>query len=183
MAAENTTGHTEVPSSGHGGGFPPFQKQTFPSQLFWLAIFFIALYVIASRLALPRVGGIIDKRKAQIDGDLAEANRLRGAADEALASYEKALADARARAQTIAGEMREKLQAEADKERKLLEERLNARLADAEKAIGATKAAAMANVRGIAVDAAAAIVTRLTGTSAPAAKVAAAVDAALKRAE
>jgi hypothetical protein len=39
----------------------------------------------------------------------------------------------------------------------------------------------MANVRGIATDAAAAIVTRLTGVTAPGSTVTAAVDAALKR--
>ena len=39
----------------------------------------------------------------------------------------------------------------------------------------------MANVRGIAVDAAAAIVERLIGTAPPAPAVAAAVDEALKR--
>ena len=54
-------------------------------------------------------------------------------------------------------------------------------LAEAEKQIAATKTAAMANVRGIAVDAAAAIVERLIGTAPPAPAVAAAVDEALKR--
>jgi F-type H+-transporting ATPase subunit b len=62
-----------------------------------------------------------------------------------------------------------------------VEAQLNARLADAEKSIAATKAAAMTNVRGIATEAAAAIVTRLTGVTAPQPGVAAAVDAVLKR--
>jgi F-type H+-transporting ATPase subunit b len=97
-----------------------------------------------------------------------------------MAAYEKALADARSRAQTIASETRDRLQAEADKNRKTLEDQLAARLADAEKSIAATKSAAMANVRGIATDAAAAIVTKLTGTTAPGPTVGAAVDAVLK---
>ena len=58
---------------------------------------------------------------------------------------------------------------------------LNIRLADAETAILATKTAAMANVRGIAMEAAAAIVTRLTGVAIPEPAVATAVDAVLKR--
>ena len=64
----------------HGGAkpaFPPFQKETFASQLIWLALFFIGLYVLMSRVALPRVGGIIAARSATIEGDLAEANRLK----------------------------------------------------------------------------------------------------------
>ena len=48
--------------------------------------------------------------------------------------------------------------AEADERRKLLEGKLNEKLAEAEKTIAATKSAAMANVRGIATDAASAIV-------------------------
>jgi F-type H+-transporting ATPase subunit b len=179
MAAETTTAHTEAPG-GHGS-FPPFDRETFPSQLFWLVVCFVLLYLITARLVQPRVAGIMDSRKNRISGDLAEASRLKTEAEQAIAAYEKALADARTRAQTIASETRDRLQAEAERNRKSLEQQLNARLAEAEKTIAATKSAAMANVRGIATEAAAAIVTRLTGVAAPDAKVTAAVDAALKR--
>jgi F-type H+-transporting ATPase subunit b len=179
MAAETTTAHTEVPG-GHGT-FPPFDRVTFPSQLFWLVICFAALYLITARLVQPRVAGIMDSRKNRIAGDLAEASRLRAESEQAMAAYEKALADARTRAQTIAAETRDRLQAEADRNRKSLEEQLNGRLAEAERTIAATKSAAMANVRGIATEAAAAIVTRLTGVTAPGSTVTAAVDAVLKR--
>ena len=179
MAAETTTAHTEAPG-GHGV-FPPFDRVTFPSQLFWLVICFALLYLITARLVQPRVAGIIDSRKNRIAGDLAEASRFRAESEQAMATYEKALADARTRAQTIASETRDRLQAEADRNRKSLEEQLNARLAEAEKQITATKSAAMSNVRGIATEAAAAIVTRLTGVTAPEPAVTAAVDAVLKR--
>jgi len=179
--AETTTAHTETPGSPHKAPFPPFERETFPSQLFWLAICFIALYVMTARLVRPRVGGIIESRSRRIADDLAEASRLKGESEAALAAYEKALADARARAQAIASETRDKLHAEADRNRKALEDQLAVKLADAEKAIAATKSAAMANVRGIAAEAAAAIVTRLTGVTAPEPTVGAAVDAVLKR--
>ena len=58
----------------------------------------------------------------------------------------------------MASETRDKLVADADKNRKALEDRLDARLAEAEKTIAATKTAAMTNVRGIAVETTAAIV-------------------------
>lgn len=169
---------TEVP---HKSGFPPFQKETFASQLVWLAITFVALYLLISRIAIPRIGGIIEARDKRIAGDLADAQRLKSDSEAALAAYEKALADARNRAQVIGGEIRDKLHAEAEENRKALEARLNVQLAEAEKTIAATKSAAMTNVRGIAVDAAAAIVERLIGTTPPAPAVAAAVDDALKR--
>ena len=71
--------------------------------------------------------------------------------------------------------------AEGEERRKALEAKLNAQLAEAEKPIAATKSAAMANVRGIAVDAAAAIVERLIGMAPPAPPSRPAVDEALKR--
>ena len=175
-----TDAHTEHP----GGGkpqFPPFNKETFASQLVWFAVFFIALYVLISRFAIPRLGGIIEARRDRVEGDLAEANRLKGQSDAALASYEKSLADARGRAQALANETREKLNAEADKARHALEAQLNVKLAEAEKTISATKTTAMANVRGIAVDTAATIVQRLIGTTPTGSAVEAAVAEALKR--
>jgi F-type H+-transporting ATPase subunit b len=174
-----TTAHTEVPGGGKPA-FPPFNKDTFASQLIWFAIFFIALYFIIGRLAIPQIGGIIEARGRRVADDLAEANRLKEQSDEALKGYEKSLADARGRAQALAAEMREKLNAEAEDARRTIEAELNARLAKAEGTIAATKAAAMANVEGIAVETAAAIVERLIGTTPSNQAVAGAVSEALK---
>jgi F-type H+-transporting ATPase subunit b len=175
-----TDAHTEHP----GGGkpqFPPFNKETFASQLVWFVIFFVALYVLIGRFAIPRLGGIIEARRGRIEGDLAEANRLKEQSDAALKAYEKSLADARNRAQMLANETRDKLNAEAEEARKKLETELNSKLAEAEKTIATTKTAAMAHVRGIAVDTASAIVQRLIGTAPSGSAVEAAVADALKR--
>ncbi len=176
--AKGTTAHTEAEGGGHS--FPPFQRETFASQLVSLAIAFVALYLIVSKIALPRVGGVLDARQKKIEGDLAEAQRLKDESETALKAYESELADARSRAQAISAENREKLNAASEAERKRLEERLAAKLADAEKAIASTRAAAMSNVRGIAADAAGAIVQRLTGMAPDGKSVDAAVDASLK---
>jgi F-type H+-transporting ATPase subunit b len=165
---------------GHKAPFPPFQKDTFASQLVSLLIAFVALYLIVSRLALPRVGGVIDARQNAIEGDLSEAQRLKDESEAALKAYESELAAARSRAQAISSETREKLNAAAEAERKTLEEQLAVKLANAEKTIASTREAAMRNVRGIAADAAAAIVQRLTGVAPEAALVDSAVDASLK---
>jgi F-type H+-transporting ATPase subunit b len=177
--AEGTTAHTEA-DGGHGGAFPPFEADTFASQLVSLLIAFVALYLIVSRIALPRVGKTIDDRQNAIDGDLAEAQKLKDASDGALKAYETELASARSRAQAIGAETRDKLNAAAEAERKTLEERLATKLADAEKTIAATRTSAMSNVRGIAADAAAAIVKQLSGITPDGQAVGAAVDASLK---
>jgi F-type H+-transporting ATPase subunit b len=176
---QKTGAHTEA-DGGHSGGFPPFDSSTFASQLVSLAIAFVALYLIVSRIALPRVGSVIDARQNAIEGDLAAAQKLKDESDAALKAYESELAAARARAQAISNETREKLNAASEVERKGLEEKLSARLADAEKQIAATREAAMRNVRGIAADAAGAIVQRLTGTLPDGKTVNGAVDASLK---
>ena len=176
----HSTSTEHVPKGEHGGGFPPFNSQTFASQLIWLAIAFILLYVLMAKWALPQVGRVIENRQKRIAGDIAEAGRLKEQSDAAVVAYEKALADARGRAQTIANETREKQAAAADAARKRIEDQLNVKLAEAEKAIAATKQAAMANVRAVAEDAAAAIVERLIGSAPSKKAVAAAVADVLK---
>ena len=177
--AKGTTAHTEA-DGGHKAPFPPFQKDTFASQLVSLLIAFVALYLIVSRIALPRVGSVIDERQNKIEGDLADAQKLKDQSDSALKAYENELAAARSRAQAIGAETREKLNAASEAERKTLEQQLSVKLAEAEKTIASTREAAMGNVRGIAADAAAAIVQRLTGILPDGKSVDSAVDASLK---
>ena len=176
----NTISSIDHIPAGERKNFPPFDKSTFASQLIWFAIFFVMLYVIIARLAIPRIGGLIEARRGRVEGDLAEANRLKEQSDAALQAYEKSLADARSRAQTLGNETRDKLNAAAEEARKKLEAELNARLAEAEKTIAATKAAAMSNVQAIAIDTAAAIVQRLIGAAPAGHAVEAAVADALK---
>src|SRR5437868_5023398 len=98
-ATTASSGTSHGTGDAHGkGGFPPFQSETFASQLVSFAIAFILLYVIVSRFALPQVGGIIDKRQSVIDNDLAEAQRLKSESDAAIKAYETELATARANA-------------------------------------------------------------------------------------
>lgn len=173
--------HTETPGAPHKEQFPPFNSETFASQLLWLAITFVALYLIAAKLALPRVGAILEARRDRIAGDLGEAQRLKTESDAALAAYEQSLADARGRAQALANQRREKENAEAEATRKSLEQKLHDQLAEAEAAIAKTKSAAMANVHGIAADAATSIVARLVGTTPSTDAARAAVGDVLKR--
>jgi F-type H+-transporting ATPase subunit b len=179
--AQPITSMEHIPASEHGKGFPPFATETFVSQFVWLVLIFVALYVLMSRIALPRVESIFAARQQHRENDLAEAQRLRDESDAAIAAYEKALADARGRAQTLANETREKHAAEAEARRKELDATLATRIAEAEKVIAAQRTAAMANVQTIAVEAAATLVERLIGKAPPTAEVAGAVADRLKR--
>jgi F-type H+-transporting ATPase subunit b len=178
-AQAQTKANTET-QGGTKAPFPPFNSETYASQVIWLVIAFIALYVLLSRLALPRVASIFAARSGKMQGDLAAAERLRVESEAAIAAYEKALADARARAQEIASATRADFAAKSEARKKELESALARKLADAERQVETTKKAAMANVRGIAGDAAAAIVKRLIGTEPDKQKLDRALDAALQ---
>src|SRR6188768_3181036 len=82
--------------------FPPFDASTFASQLLWFAITFGVLYYLMAKVALPRLAGIIDGRRDRIAADLDAAERLKGESQEAARNYEKALAQARSNASSIA---------------------------------------------------------------------------------
>jgi F-type H+-transporting ATPase subunit b len=172
---------THAATEAHGGahedvGFPPFATETFGGQLLWLAITFAVLYTLMSRLVLPRLTGIIENRRAMIAKDLDDAAAMKTRAEEAGTAYDKALAEAKGRAQALAQETRAKLSAESDARRKALEADLNVRLAESEATITARKAEAMGHVRGIARDTASAIIERLTGRAPAPQSVEAALD-------
>ncbi|MFG1401698.1 F0F1 ATP synthase subunit B [Xanthobacter sediminis] len=196
QAAHAETAAPATPASGHATGaapaagqenvvdehavhFPPFDVTTFPSQLLWLAITFGLLYLLMSRVTLPRIGRILEERHDRIADDLEEANKHKAESEAAQAAYEKALHEARSKANAIASETRARLAADSDANRKSLEADLNAKLSTAEQRIATTKTEAMSHVRGIAVDTAGTIVSTLVGAAAPKADVEKAVDAAL----
>ena len=161
MKTAPTTTTTGLPAG--ESKFPPFQSQYYPSQFVWLALSFILLYVLMSKVALPRIDSILAARSKRIEDDMAAALHFKERSEAANAAYEKALADARSRAQSIANETRERQAAAAEETNKRLESELHQRLAAAERSIAATRSAAMGNVSAIATEAAAAIVERLIG--------------------
>lgn len=177
MASDAHKTGTEVHGAAaeHGSAFPPFDSEHFSSQLIWLALIFGALYLLMSRVALPRVAGILRDRGDRISNDLAAAKAAQAQAEAAGADLEKTLADAKGKAQAMGQEAHAALAAETEARRKTLEGELNAKLAAAETQIADTKAKAMANVETIAKDTAAAIVEHITGKPADPQKIAAAL--------
>lgn len=174
---EQHTESLELPADiGHGpSGFPPFESANFASELVWLAISFGLLYYLMSKIALPRVQGILDMRAGKIAQDLKEAHASREQSEQAAAAHDKTIAEAKAEAQALAQATHARLNAETEAKRHKLEADLNTKLADAEAQIANMKAKALGNVDDIAREAAASIVERLTGKAANAKAIAAAV--------
>lgn len=173
----NTTAEVQHGGAQHGGAFPPFDSSTFASQILWLAITFGLFYWLMSKVVLPRIGGILEARSEKIARDLEEANRLKAESEAAGAAYEKSLAEARQKAQVIASETRSALNASVDAKRHEAEAALSAKISAAEATIAGIKAKALAEVDGIAIDTAEALVSTLAGESVGRDEVAAAVAA------
>src|SRR5262249_45192662 len=101
---------TSVPESGtHAKVFPPLVPNTFAPQLMWLALTLGLLYLLLRRVVLPRVGEVIEERADRVKRDLEQAESLRTETQAALANYEQALGEARAKSNTLAKSMRDKL--------------------------------------------------------------------------
>ncbi|MEM8840002.1 MAG: F0F1 ATP synthase subunit B [Pseudomonadota bacterium] len=167
--ASNTDGetHTEVGHAGsqgkEGGAFPPFDGDTFGSQLLWLAITFGILYYAMSKYIVPRIGSILETRSDRIEQDLAEAQRLKEETDDAIAAYEQALADARSKAHGIAQTARDEAKAESDEAMAKVEADLKVKLEAAETQISGIREQAMGEVDEIATETTEAIVKALIG--------------------
>ena len=142
---------------------PQLNFGDFPPQLIWLAIVFIGLYVLMSRWLVPSIGTVLDARSGRVEGDIAEAKRLKDETAKAIAGYEQALSEARSKAGAMAQGERDRLKAEIDAERAKVESQLGARLADAEAQIAAAKDTALGQVHGIAGETVETIVQELLG--------------------
>jgi F-type H+-transporting ATPase subunit b len=149
-------------------------------QLIWLAITFGILYLLMVKVALPRIGGVIDARAAHIAKDLAAAEKLRRETEEAIAAYEQALAEAKQKAHAIIDAGRTKLKEEVAAERAKLDRELGKKSAEAEARINQAKTSAMKDVSAVAADVAADIVRQLIGAILPKAEIEKAVAAARK---
>ena len=60
---------------------PQFELANWPGQIVWLLITFAVVYAALSRVFIPRMRHGIDTRRERIGKDMAEARRLRDAAE------------------------------------------------------------------------------------------------------
>ncbi len=143
----------------HGSaGMPQLEFSTFPSQIFWLVVALVALYYILSRVALPRIGSVLEARSDAIVDDLDRAADLKRRAEDADRAYQEALAEARARAQEIAAKTKAEIQKEVDQAIADADAEISARTAESEKRLAEIRESALGNVEAVASDTAKALV-------------------------
>lgn len=161
--AEQTNTETQVPSGDHAKAFPPFDSSTFAPQLVWLVICFTILYLILSRIAIPRIGEVLEQRQDRIQRDMDEASRLKEETDKAITTYEEALASARQKANVIADETRQKLNETINAENAEMDAKSAKKAEEAEANIRKAKETALADVNKIAAETTTTIIEKLLG--------------------
>ena len=142
---------------------PQFDPTYFSTQIIWLVITFVALYLIMARTILPRISDVLDERDHRINDSLRKADLFKEDAEAAYATYERTMADARARSQEILRGVRERITAEAAERHAVLAERLGAEAAKAETRITGQRAEAAKSLADMASDIVADAALRLTG--------------------
>jgi F-type H+-transporting ATPase subunit b len=161
---------------------PQFDPSSFASQLFWLLVTFVALYWVISRLAVPRIGEVLEQRARVIQDDLDRAAQLKAEVDAAVAAYEKAMADARGQAYEHMKTMQAEMKAVADKRTADVTAQVGQQISTAEARIAAAKQTALESIKGVAAETARDVVAKLAGLSPDAGAVDTAVATALKEA-
>ncbi len=161
-----------------GGGLPQLDADTYPTQIFWLVVTFVILYLIMSKVALPRIAEVLEERQERIADDIETAERLRAEAASVQAEYEKALAEARGKAQDLfreTGALIAKDHSDAESE---AAKKLARKTKTAETRIAKQRAEALENLRTVASETAAAATAKLIGIEPSANDVSRAVEAA-----
>ncbi len=151
----------------------------FWSQVFWLIVAFVVLYLLMSKIALPRIAEVLEERQDKIDDDLAKAEKLKNEAEQVLAEYEKAIADARSSAAAALKEASGEMAAEAAKREEAFNAELAGKISEAEGRIAAARNEALQNLTVVATEVTAAATDRLIGTKLDEATVSKAVDDAM----
>jgi len=157
--ATNTSTATEAAAP----GLPQLDFSTFGNQIFWLVVTLVVIYLILSRVALPRIAGVLAERSGTISNDIAAAEELKAKAVAAEEAYNQALSDARAEAAKIVASTKADMKAELDAAIAKADAEISQKTAESEKVISEIRATALESVEEVAKNTAMALVSALGG--------------------
>ena len=176
MAAEKSYDDATKAADAASGGMPQFAIETWSGQIFWLFLSFGVMYFILSRFILPKIGQGLTDRGDRIADDLDEASRMQQQATQAEADYERALADAKAKAHNISETTRKSIDEELTAEAEASEELFARKQAEADARIRKIKTAALGKIDDVAADTVGEIISKIGGMKASAASVNSAIS-------
>ena len=147
------------------GGLPQFDPTWWPSQIFWLTVCFIVLYAAFAKKVLPDIGGVLENRRRHIEGNIAEAEKLKAEAEAAQKAYETGLAEARAESARVVAGVHDALKAQAEKQSQAFRETMEARVGELEQNLAQARADAMADMNRIVAEVASEAAKKIVGLS------------------
>ena len=156
-------------------------SEIFASQLFWLAITFGLIFLVVGLGMVPKIQGTVDARDARIAADLATAASARETADRLEAEHRAALDKSRAEAAAVAAEAKAAAAQATETRVKAADAAAGTRVEDAMRRIAEARISAEAEVEAVAAEAAAAMVSRVSGLAVDEASARAAVKQELVR--
>jgi F-type H+-transporting ATPase subunit b len=128
----------------------------------WVGVGFVLVVILLLYVGVPKlVGGMLDARSAAIKVELDEARRLREEAQALLEGYRQKAAGAEKEAEAIVVEARAEAERFAAESRATLKTLIERRAQSAQDKIAQAEAAAVAEIRALAADAATAAAQKL----------------------
>ena len=146
MATQDAAHAAEASS----GEMPQLDFATFPNQIFWLVVSIVVLYFIVSKVALPRIGSVIEDRHNAVSKDIEQAADFKRKAEEAEAAYNAALTEARSQAMRIAGEAKAEIKADVDAAIAKADAEIAAKSAESAVRIDEIRASALKSIEEVA---------------------------------
>ena len=144
-----------------GAGLPQLDISTWPSQLFWLVVLFTTGYIIMAKFVTPRIGTVLEERRAKLDNDIGKARVASEDAARIRAEYEADLDAAR----SAAAEIAKQATAEAAKKAEVGDSKIAKKLAEkvtkAEGKLASARNDALVNLNDVAAEAALSAVAKL----------------------
>ena len=169
-----------------GAGLPQLDISTWPSQLFWLVVLFTAGYILMAKVVTPRIGTVLEERRAKLDDDLGKARTASEDAARIRAEYEADLDAARSAAAETAKQAAAEAAKQAEAGDAKIAKKLAEKVAKAEAKLATARGDALTNLNNVAAEVALAAVTQLANiktTAAQASKTTDEVAAAMAKQE
>ncbi len=155
---------------------PQLELEYFAPQIIWLVISFTVLWLLMAKLALPRIGLILEERQKRISDNLAMAENLKLDADAEIEAYETAISEGKEQARLIISEAIKSSASEAEKQTQELNMAISKMLKEAEERIESAKSLAIENIESSAVEITSDIIERITDKEIQATEVKVAVE-------
>jgi len=149
--------------SAESGGMPQLNPEFWISQIVWLILTFGALYIVLSKVILPKISDNLESRRSQILENIEIAEKQREESEEKVKEFEKIILNSKLEAKNLFNEARQKILEDVDKKRSELEKSIEAEIVSAEREIQSLNSNSLENIKKIATDTSADLISQLIG--------------------